>query len=259
MSSDKELSGLERREQMIRLIRERGELTVKEMAEKFGVSDMTVRRDFHTMEHQGIVSLYYGGARMRETHPTYPDFTMRKDKNYEGKRAIALKAATLVRENDIIYLDASTSVNLMLSFIPAVRLTVVTNSLTILETCAGMRNIELYIAPGCFHEQYGGPLDHSTVEYLSRFHFDKAFFGTAAIDARCGVSGTQEIEFAIKRHVWQNSSETYLLFDHTKYGKIQMIRYNEVRDYTLLLTDSQLDSEARSAIKQQGGNLHICY
>ena len=259
MLSEKNMTGIQRREEMIRLIRAHGELTVKDMMDRFDVSDMTVRRDFHTLEQQGIVTLFYGGAKMREMQPAYPDFSLRQEKNHEGKRCIALKASSYIKENDVIFLDASTTVQMMLSFIPTVRYTVITNSPAIIDTCMRMKNVQLHMAPGCYQDQYGGSLDHTTVEYLSRFHYDRAFFGTSAIEARFGVSGTGEIEAALKRSVWYNTDQSFLLFDHSKYGKRNLLKYNDIRDYNILLSDAKLDADARKAIRMQGGNLQICY
>lgn len=109
-----------------------------------------------------------------------------------------------------------------------------------------------------YQEQYGGPLDYSTAEYVSRFHYNKAFFGASAVDASFGTSATREIESAVKRCVWTNAFESYLLADHTKFGKRNLIRYNEVKDYRLILTDDGLEEEIQKDICKHGGHIQVC-
>ena len=100
MELQNELSGISRREKLCRIIREKGQITARQAAELFGVSDMTVRRDFHLLEQQGIVSLFHGGARIRPYGGGFQGYFDRKEKLYPAKRAIASAAAEFISEND---------------------------------------------------------------------------------------------------------------------------------------------------------------
>lgn len=258
MKNENELSALSRRGQLLEIIREQEQVTVKEMAQKFGVSEMTIRRDFHGMEEQGLITVHYGGASLRNTHPGFPSFSARQEKLYQNKLKIAKAAVSLLKENDIVFLDTSTTILLMLRYLPDLHLTVITNSFPVAQELCRNTHIRLYLTSGMYQEQYGGPLDYSTAEYVSRFHYDKAFFGASAVDAAFGASATREIESAVKRCVWANSTESYLLADHTKFGKRNLIRYNEVKDYQLILTDNELDDGMYKDICKHGGHIQIC-
>lgn len=258
MKNENELSALSRRGQLLEILREQEQVTVKEMARKFGVSEMTIRRDLHGMEEQGLVTVHYGGASLRNTHPGFPSFSARQEKLYQNKFKIAKAAASLIKEGDVIFLDTSTTILLMLRYLPDIHLTIITNSFPVAQELCNNTHICLYLTSGMYQEQYGGPLDYSTAEYVSRFHYDKAFFGASAVDASFGASATREIESAVKRCVWTNASESYLLADHTKFGKKNLIRYNEVRDYRLILTDDELDDETLKDFYKHGGTIQIC-
>lgn len=258
MKKENELTAISRRGQLLEILRDQEQITVKEMAQKFCVSEMTIRRDLHGMEEQGLVTIHYGGASLRNTHPGFPSFTARQEKLYQNKLKIAKAAASLLKEGDIIFLDTSTTILLMLRYFPDVYLTVITNSMPVAQQLCNNTHICLYLTPGMYQEQYGGPLDYSTAEYVSRFHYDKAFFGASAVDASFGASATREIESAVKRCVWVNTSESYLLADHTKFGKRNLIRYNEVNDYQLILTDLELDEEMQNEIRRHGGHIRLC-
>lgn len=258
MEKQTELSTLSRRGRIEDVLREKGQVSVKELAGQFGVSDMTIRRDLHRMEEQGIVQVHYGGATLRNAYPVGQDFLSRQDKLYQKKLQIARVAAGYVKEGDVLFLDTSTTILLMLRFLPEINLTIVTNSLPVMEETYRSRNIKLYMAPGVYQEQYGGPLDYSTAEYVSRFHFDKAFFGASAIDVRFGASATQEIESATKQCVWKNADENYLLVDHSKFGKKNLIKYNDVNEYNKIFTDEEVEEEMKKLIVQNGGKIIIC-
>lgn len=153
---------------------------------------------------------------------------------------------------------SDTTLLLMLRFLPDLNLTVVTNSFPVMEELYGNPKIHLHMAPGIYQEEYAGPLDYSTAEYVSRFHYDKAFFGASAVDASFGASATREIEAAVKRCVYANADKNYLLADHTKFGKKNLIKYNDISDYQLIFTDDELDPEQKNKMLQHGGKICVC-
>lgn len=258
MELQKEITALERREQIMHLIRELGSISVKRLSEQFGVSDMTIRRDLHLLETQGIVVVHYGGATLREADPAVQDFLTRQGQLDQDKICIARRAAASVKEGDVIYLDTSTTICHMLRFLPPVKLTIVTNSLPVMMRTYQNRLIKLYMAPGIYQEQYGGAVDYSTIQYLSGMHYDKAFFGVASLDAEFGASASREKESIMKHVVWVNAEESYLLTDHTKFGRKDLFKYNEVKDFERIFTDAHLDEEAKRAFAQHGGKIEIC-
>lgn len=258
IQEENELSSVSRRGRIEEILKEKLHVTVKDMAARFGVSEMTIRRDFHKMEEQGLITVHYGGARLCHVDSAGMDFLSRQDRLYQNKLQIARTAAGYVKEGDVLFLDTSTTILLMLRFLPDMNLTIVTNSLPVMEETYRNRKIRLYMAPGIYQEQYGGPLDYSTAEYVSRFHYDKAFFGASAVDVNFGVSATQEIESAAKKCVWKNADERYLLVDHTKFGKKNLIKYNDVCEFEKIFTDAETDFRIRQEIAGAGGNLVIC-
>lgn len=254
---EKELSSIKRREQILAILNKDGEASVKALSERFGVSDMTIRRDFHVMEEQGFLNIHYGGASLKKAYSTGQSFSIRQEKLYRNKLDIARKAVTYIKEGEVLFLDTSTTVLLMLRFLPDLNLTVVTNSFPVMEELFKNPKIQLHMAPGIYQEEYAGPLDYSTAEYVSRFHYDKAFFGACAVDASFGASATREIEAAVKQCVYTNADKSYLLADHTKFGRKNLIKYNDVSDYQLIFTDNELDLEQKNKVIRQGGRFCI--
>lgn len=251
---DKELSAAERRGKIEEMLRRKGQVTVLDLAGKFGVSEMTIRRDLHRMEEQGIASVHYGGASYRDKGQSGIQYEDRKDALFQEKIRIAKYAASQIMEGDVIYMDTSTTVSLMTRFLPEVHITIVTNSLAVINDIWNYSRVRLYMAPGCYEEQYGGAADYTTVEYVSQFSYDKSFFGASALDGEFGVSATKEVEAVLKQRIWKNTKDSYLLVDHTKFGKKNYMRYNMVEDYRSIITDTEADECQLELIKRRGGN-----
>ena len=258
MKYKKELSGVKRREWIINELREHGEVIVKILSEQFGVSEMTIRRDLHLLEEQGYATIHYGGASLLDRQNIgCQSFSLRKGKELENKRKIARKAASFIKEGDVLFMDTSTTVLEILTYMPAFRVKIITNSVPVMETVYRDENIDLYMAPGLYRS-VGGPIDYATAEYLSRFHYNKAFFGSNSYDPVFGVSEAEEIEAAVKKCVLENSDENYLLIDHSKMGKRSFVKYADTVDYTGILSDEELDIDWRTKIIQNGGSLILC-
>lgn len=78
-------------------------------------------------------------------------------------------------------------------------------------------------------------------QYVSQYHYDKAFFGASAVDAKFGASAAREIEGVVKRCVSENADREFLLADHSKFGKKNLMKYGEIDQYEAIFTDDGLD------------------
>ena len=258
MNKINEHNGMSRRESIYELLKEQSTVYVKDLSQKLGVSDMTIRRDLHIMEEQGILVTHYGGATIRHPNSPIHSFDMRKESFYEAKTAIARRAAELIKENDVIYLDPSTTVLLMTRYLPSLHHTVVTSSLAVMQECSHNPYITLYIAPGKYQDSNGGSMDMDTMAYLSNFHFNSAFLGTGFIDTDYGVTST-EMDCSIKQVVMRNSEQNILLVDHSKFGQHTMKKFGDIKDINTLITDSDISDEDQYNILKEKVNLNITH
>ena len=258
MEQNDKLSGIERRQKILEYLKKEKEASPQTLSDLFEVSEMTIRRDFHLFEQQGLVEIHYGGARLREEKQKFPSFSNRYSQLYQNKLSIARKAASFVKEGDILFLDASTTVAPMTQFFPDVNMTVITNSLPVIENLSTNKKVRLFIAPGTYSEQIAGTLDYSTVEYIRKFHADRAFIGAIACNPNFGVSCTEEIEGTVKRMMWENADQTFLLVDHTKFDKKSLLKHNELEDYSYLLTDLELKEDKKEQVLSKNKNLILC-
>src|SRR5262245_43879530 len=126
------MSTLNRGSQIVEIVMERGSITILEICERFGVSEMTARRDLKELDRQGLLRRVHGGAIAGLARSYEPPFPTRASKNLEAKVAIGLKAAELVYDGDSIALDVGTTTLEMVTGLKGKRnLTIVTSCLQI--------------------------------------------------------------------------------------------------------------------------------
>ena len=232
------IDAVTRRKNIIALLEQRQKISVKELAQAFSVSEMTIRRDLHELEDLGIASLHYGGANLRGNGLLIPSVSNRDISAASGKKAIAQKAASFLKDGDMIFLDAGSTVLQMLHFLPNIRLKVVTNSMPVITLLHAQPKIELYVAPGRYDPATEGMADLSTLEYLRKFKTDQAFLGAYSVDLHFGVGCNSEIEAALKAQARQNTAQSFLLADHEKFERSGLYFQNEIKDFSYIITDA---------------------
>ena len=176
----------ERHDTIVEMCRARGTVTVREIADILGVSDMTVRRDLMELSEEGRIVRFRGGAKttdatMGRSLICEPSHLERQLLHIDEKSHIAEIAATQVREGDTIFLGSSTTVELAAQCLPTVPLRIVTNSLPIFNLFADGDIREVILIGGTFRHHSGtfmGPLAEGALESLG---FDKAFIGVNGI------------------------------------------------------------------------------
>ena len=122
----------ERFSRILSIIEAEGSATIQELMTALDASESTVRRDLITMDENGLLTKVHGGAIAKRpsvsTHDE--DVRNRKTMNAEQKNAIAKYAASLIRPDDFVYLDAGTSTEAMIPFIKETQAVFVTNAIT---------------------------------------------------------------------------------------------------------------------------------
>ena len=254
---NEESKGYERRQKIKELLNNEKTIYVKQTAELFQVSDMTIRRDLKVLEKEGIAAVFHGGASLRMKQEQEHTFTSRNVLMEEEKIMIARKACESLRQNSVIFLDTSTTVLQMIRFLPQLKLTVVTPSIAIASVLSRYQDITLYLCPGRYSVLNDGPMDYSTVEYTDRFVFDQVFLGAGSVDADSGISSTLEIEAAMKQRIITHAKEIYFLFDHTKFSKTYLFRICSLSERITIITDNALPQNERERIGSTGARLML--
>lgn len=227
----------ERRKRIEAMVAERRRMTMEEICAEFGVSMNTVRADVAYLVSTGAVEKIYGGVRYAAQREV-PLFTSRAMVSPAQKQRIASLAETLIEDKDIIFVDSGTTTMHLINHLDhQKRVTVVTANLHVIERAYANENIELIVLPGTLNRRTNSASDLSTLEYLTRYRYNKAFMGASGVseDGRLNVS--TYIEYEIKKTALQQSRESYLLADSAKFGSTGLMAYGTLADMTKLITD----------------------
>lgn len=229
----------ERQTEIIETIKNKGKILISEIAEKYGISDESARRDLRMLEQKGLCKRTYGGAiKLQQVGVRLPaDRDFDKMPVYDNYREIAKEAVTHIKENDIIYLTGGSFGHIILSFLPKdFHYTLVVNSVDIAKKLRAFDNIDVYSVGGKMR-QSGSITDSLATEFISRFHFDTCFITGAGLTADFGLSNGTDETAAFQRAVMRNSRNKILLIPSNKVGSDSFIKVCKANCFDIIITD----------------------
>lgn len=216
-----------------------GDIDVKQLAEEFNISEITIRRDLNQLANDGLLYRTHGGA-MRIDQVEIPhQFINKAAKNIEAKDKICRVAANELVDGDIIFMDCGSTVYRLCQFIKGKNIKVITNSIPVIFELQNSR-VSLNIVGGEFDAERQAV--HGTIadEHIARYHAAKAFLSVDGI-SRNGLFANTELEADITQSFAAHSAKTYLLCDASKIGKESYLNFGRLEMIDAIITDSRAD------------------
>lgn len=241
-----------RHQKILDRLHAQGEVAVQELAEAFGVTPMTIRRDLDFLAGQERLTRTHGGA-MRSA-PAVIEFAFleRNRARMAEKQAIARAAATLVEPGMTLVLDTGTTTLEVARAIAGVpELTVLTSSLAIASALYGRENIALILLGGSVRRHspdLSGPL---TEENLRRFRTHLAILGADALDCD-GLYTSDQAIAAVSQAMIAGAEETLLVADSDKFTRRAFVHFAEWSRMTHLITDAAVGEDDRGWLAKTG-------
>lgn len=227
-----------RRKQMQTLIAQRKTVTMEELQATFRVSMNTIRSDVAYLVDTGAAEKIYGGVRILQEQEV-PLFTQRASLRADAKKRIARRAEELIQDGDILYFDpGTTTMHLIDCLSPAKHVTIITGSLYVITQAGARPNVQLIVLPGVLNRRTNALSDVSTLEFLGRYHFAKAFMGVSGISPGGKLNVSTYIEYELKKLALQQSLHAYLLADTVKFGQESLMTYGSLEDMEEVITDA---------------------
>lgn len=251
------LGKLERRDRILGQLRLSPHVRISELADQFGVSTETVRRDVDALSRQGLVARAYGGA-AASTVGFQPPFGERNQLLIEERARIGAFAATLVGPGEVVMIDAgSTTAEFAKALAVTGRpMTVLTNSLAVATTLGQQPLVDMILCPGDYAPSEAAVYGHEAEAFLRRHHADHAFIGASGITA-AGVMDVNRPATAIKRAMMAQALKTTLLIDHSKFDKSFLSITGPLADLEAVVTDASPDGALAGALATSGVTLHV--
>jgi DeoR/GlpR family transcriptional regulator of sugar metabolism len=228
-------SSEDRKGEVLLFLKDKGTASIAEIAEKFAVSEMTVRRVVHKLADSGLVIRTPGGAMVAPTGSMERSFLERSAKNAGAKDAIGREAANLVQPGETVVLDSGTTTRYIARYLATKRdVVVVTTSLAALEELAGSPSVEVRLTGGLYRRSSHDLAGNAVVETLAGVHADKVFFGAAALSFQKGV---MNFDAEMPRVFLSAGREKILVIDSSKIGTEAVYRLCTAQKCDLIVTD----------------------
>ena len=246
----------ERQQEIARIVDEDGRARVRELAGRFGVSAVTIRKDLLLLETERRVVRTHGGAIAPRGGRPELAFDIRERLQREEKSRMGAAAAARVGDGESIVLDASTSALYIARHLKDRvawhGLTVVTNSIRIASELAGHPGITVLMLGGRVRWEalsVVGPLGDGV---FRRVNVQKAFLGAAAFTLEAGLSDAMEEEAQIKRAMVAAAREVYAVVDHTKWGRVASATFCRTDSLTGVFTDGDAPADMVATLREAG-------
>lgn len=249
---DRYMLASERRRLILERVAERQTIEAQALADEFGVSVMTVRRDIKRLEQDGFLRQTYGGATVQITKSVELGFNSRALQFSAQKRRIGASAAKLIEPGQTLFLGEGTTTAQFAQFLPPhPHLLVITASLSHASLLCS-RGIRVIVVGGKLHADeltMTGPIAEAT---LQRFYADVCVLGAAGVDEQVGITELDYEGAALHRLMMERSRQVMLLADHSKLGFRAPAVVAPVRDIDTLITDEQAPGELLAQLKAEG-------
>ena len=253
---------VERRQKMVALVELHDGATVRELSKTFAVSEATVRRDLILLSKEGLLERGHGGAAPR--HPRrsqgLPELPLleRAGLQIAEKQLIGLAAARHVEDGDVIMINGGTTTAEMIRHLDRVQdLTVITNALNIVSLLATYHHIKTVITGGVLRNSELSMLGVLTEDALHNLRADKLFMSSPAIHVDYGFSADDMTEVESDRNMMSSAQEITVLVDHTKFGKIAMMRVAPIERARRIITSSNTSRAMVAALREQGIEVEV--
>jgi len=250
----------ERLKRILALLNDRSELSVRDIAGRLQVSEMTVRRDLSRMETERLLRRTHGGAVLTEPGALTDSYVLgdQSQKNARQKNSIGQRAAGLVRPGDTIILDSGSTTPYIARHIERdAPLTVICYTFKNALEFYPRANTNLILLGGYFHRDSNIFHCDECRNLLRTIRADTAFISAAGVDAKLGLTTFFYFEADIKKALIQAARRVVLVTDSSKFGKVSTTFFAELSAVHAVITDEGVSGEQREMLANLGIELII--
>lgn len=235
---------VQRHEMILRQLERERTVRVSELSSKLGVTEKTVREDLEKLEEKGLLKRIHGGAVLVSEGdvPLLPLDGLNM-KHLTEKRRIAIRAAAVVEEGDIIALDGGSTTLEIAKLLPNAPITVVTNDVYLIAELSRKEQIRL-VVPGGYRER-NLLVGSAAVEFVRSLNIHKAFMSATGIHPAFGLTVFTGSQLEMKRAFVESAGRVYCVADRSKFGRGALVTFASLEEIDTIFTDGGLsDADA---------------
>lgn len=243
-----------RHDEILRRLASEGAVGVSELAEFFGVSRETIRRDLKQLADRGRLDIVHGGAARREAFE--PALDERSSENAEGKAAIGRAAAALVEDGMVVLFDSGTTTLAVAQALTGKQnLTVCTGSLAIAQLMCRVPGTRVHLLGGELDPNEEATVGIDTLEAISRFRVDIAFVGGGGLSPDGEVTDYTRAGAEQRARMVGAAARAYFVIDHSKFGLLTPLRIPHFEAAAGVIVDTPPPPAIASALARKGPRL----
>jgi DeoR family deoxyribose operon repressor len=239
---------------IIETLKAKPNISIKELADKYMVSEMTIRRDLHQISSSGM---------MNASKPLYDIksdymFSNEQIKHYEQKERIAQFAVSLISPEDVLIIDSGTTTSVLSKLLPEdISVTALCYNFQVLNQLHTKPNVSIIFAGGYYHPNDQMFESAEGVSLIQRIRATKMFVSASGVHKELGITCANNYEVVTKRAALNSSYLKILLADSSKFGAIRQGYFAQLKDIDVIVTDDALSSDWSQFITEHGIKLHL--
>lgn len=250
---------LDRHNQILELLTENNRMTTNELSSFLKVSAATIRSDLNYLEKEGLLKKFHGGAVLIENNNENVTFGHREQLNIDEKKQITSEAVKLIKNNQCILLDASsTALELSKKLHVFDRLTVVTNGIYTMLALKDLPNITVIFIGGIITKNSGSVEGLLGYDLLKKINADLAFVSAHGFTIETGLTDFNIYESELKKQMLQRAKKTIALLDYSKLENASIASFRQSSEIDLIITDKSADTTAVEKYLKAGINVKVC-
>lgn len=247
------LLGEARRAKILAWLQEEGSARVRNLAEAFSVSEVTVRQDLEKLEAEGHIVREHGGAFLKSVPQQVRAMALHHLVNMDAKQRIGRAAAALVEDGETIILDSgSTTTEVAANLIDRENLTIITNALNIALMLGAAPSLDIHMTGGQFKAPTLSLSGERSADYLKGLFARKLFLATAAVSVEAGLTFPALSDISVKSAMIEAAERVYLVADSSKIGQRSFSTLCGVDRIHTLVTDDGISDADRQAFIAAG-------
>ncbi len=242
-----------RQTELLALVKAQGVASIEYLAEKFGVTLQTVRRDVQRLSEAGFLTRFHGGVRLPTSTTENLAYRQRQALNDQGKARIAKAIAQRVPNGCSLLMNIGTTIEAVARELMHHKdLRVITNNLNIASLLSGNPACEVIVTGGVVRGLDQGVVGEATVDFIRQFKVDIGLIGISGIEADGTLRDYDYREVKVSRAIIEHSREVWLAADFSKFNRPAMVELAAMADIDRVFTD-QIPPDAFEHMMEQAG------
>jgi DeoR/GlpR family transcriptional regulator of sugar metabolism len=228
-------------------------VSVSELSQLFGVSEVTIRADLQALADDNLLVRTHGGAVPAGRGLPDISLSMRRQQQVTEKSRIGEAGATLVADGDAIFLDTSSTALAIAQRLKEHRhLTIISNSLAIAQELLDAPGITVVMPGGTLRRETASLIGPEGIDLLRKFNIQKGFFGAHGLSVPEGLTDVSAAEAEVKRPLVAMCRQVVAVLDATKWGRVGLASFARLDEIDTVITDSHAPQERIAEIRAHG-------